>query len=117
MDDIVIYAAGEIHSEWREELRGQLEKLDVEADVVGPQEVHDRSDSVGEDILGAQPGPRYRARLHAKPRPHPLPQSAAARVGCLTLHSVPLPLPFPEATRQPRRGDMTRVMASEPLFA
>jgi YtoQ family protein len=60
MGDIVIYAAGEIHSEWRDELRSHLEKLEVDAEIVGPQEVHDRSDSVGEDILGEQAEPRYR---------------------------------------------------------
>lgn len=66
MDDIVLYAAGEIHSEWRDELRGHLERLGVEAQVVGPQEVHDRSDSVGEDILGEQPGPMYRDLMGAR---------------------------------------------------
>jgi YtoQ family protein len=66
MEDIVIYAAGEIHSSWREELRGHLEERGVEAEVVGPQEEHDRSDSVGEDILGAQPGPRYRDLMGAR---------------------------------------------------
>ena len=66
MDDITIYAAGEIHSEWREELRTHLDALDVEADVVGPQEAHDRSDSVGEDILGAQPGAMYRDLMGAR---------------------------------------------------
>ena len=66
MDDIVIYAAGEIHTPWREELRSHLTKLDVEADVVGPQEEHDRSDSVGEDILGSQPEPRYRDLMGAR---------------------------------------------------
>ena len=66
MGDIVIYAAGEIHSEWRDELRGHLEKLGVEAHIVGPQEVHDRSDSVGEDILGEQPGTMYRDLMGAR---------------------------------------------------
>ena len=66
MDEIVIYAAGEIHSAWREELRSHLTKLDIEAEVVGPQEAHDRSDSVGEDILGIQPGPRYRDLMGAR---------------------------------------------------
>ncbi len=66
MDDIVIYAAGEIHSEWRAELRGHLEALGVDALVVGPQEVHDRSDSVGEDILGEQPGPMFRDLMGAR---------------------------------------------------
>ena len=60
MDDIVIYAAGEIHSEWRDQLHVHLQELDVDAEIVGPQEVHDRSDSVGEDILGEQPNARYR---------------------------------------------------------
>jgi len=66
MDDIVIYAAGEIHSDWREQLRSHLTALGVEAVVVGPQEEHDRSDSVGEDILGGQPGPRYRDLMGAR---------------------------------------------------
>ncbi len=66
MDDIIIYAAGEIHSDWRNDLRAQLEKRDVDADIVGPQEGHDRSDSVGEDILGEQPGPRYRDLMGAR---------------------------------------------------
>jgi len=60
MGEIVIYAAGEIHSDWRQELRSHLKKLEVDAEIVGPQEVHDRSDAVGEDILGEQPDPRYR---------------------------------------------------------
>ena len=60
MGDAVIYAAGEIHSEWRNELRGYLEDSDVDVEIVGPQEVHERSDSVGEDILGTQPSPMYR---------------------------------------------------------
>ena len=66
MEDIIIYAAGEIHRAWRNDLRAQLEKRDVDADIVGPQEAHDRSDSVGEDILGEQPGPRYRDLMGAR---------------------------------------------------
>ena len=66
MNELVIYAAGEIHSEWRDELRELLEDADVDVDIVGPQEVHDRSDSVGEDILGGQPGPRYRDLMGAR---------------------------------------------------
>lgn len=58
--DVVIYAAGEIHSEWRMELRRCLEKVGVDADVVGPQENHERSDDIGEQILGEQPNPLYR---------------------------------------------------------
>jgi len=63
---LTIYAAGEIHSDWRNDLRKALSDRGVEAEVVGPQEVHDRSDSVGEDILGDQPGPRYRDLMGAR---------------------------------------------------
>jgi len=66
MGDLVIYAAGEIHSRWRDDLRERLAEAGVEAELVGPQEVHDRSDSVGEDILGAQPGPAYRDLMGAR---------------------------------------------------
>ncbi len=66
MADLVIYAAGEIHSDWREELRSALDGRGVDAELVGPQEVHDRSDAVGEDILGEQPGPRYRDLMGAR---------------------------------------------------
>ena len=62
MDDLIIYLAGEIHSPWRDRLRELLDALDLPADLafVGPQEVHDRSDDVGEDVLGPQPSQRYR---------------------------------------------------------
>jgi YtoQ family protein len=63
---LTIYAAGEIHSDWRNRLREALTSRGIEATVVGPQEVHDRSDSVGEDILGEQPGPRYRDLMGAR---------------------------------------------------
>jgi len=66
MTEITIYTAGEIHSDWRDELRTHLVDLGVPARVVGPQEVHDRSDAVGEDILGPQPSDRYRDLMGAK---------------------------------------------------
>jgi YtoQ family protein len=66
MNQLTIYAAGEIHSAWRNELRNGLESRGVRATVVGPQEAHDRSDSVGEDILGEQPGARYRDLMGAR---------------------------------------------------
>ena len=64
--DVVIYAAGEIHSEWRMELRRQLQSAGVDAELVGPQENHDRSDDVGEGILGKQPDARYRDLMGAQ---------------------------------------------------
>lgn len=66
MDEITIYLAGEIHSDWRADFRRELERRDVPARVVGPQEVHARSDDVGEDILGEQPDARYRDLMGAR---------------------------------------------------
>ncbi|MDX1579291.1 MAG: YtoQ family protein [Gemmatimonadota bacterium] len=64
-DGITIYLAGEIHSDWRDEFRSMLERRGVPASCVGPQDVHARSDSVGEDILGEQPNQRYRDLMGA----------------------------------------------------
>jgi len=66
MTDLTIYAAGEIHSDWRETLRDLLTEAGVDAEIVGPQEVHARSDDVGEDILGEQPDARYRDLMGAR---------------------------------------------------
>ncbi|MEJ2502232.1 MAG: YtoQ family protein [Gemmatimonadota bacterium] len=65
MTDLIIYLAGEIHSPWRDRLREHLEAEGVADDIafVGPQEVHERSDAVGEDVLGEQPSQRYRDLL------------------------------------------------------
>lgn len=65
MNELTVYLAGEIHSPWRDELRRKVGATGVGADIawVGPQEVHDRSDDVGEDVLGKQPSERYRDLL------------------------------------------------------
>lgn len=66
MQKLTIYLAGEIHSDWREELEHMLRERDLPVQLVGPQTVHDRSDSAGEDILGQQPGARYRDLVGAR---------------------------------------------------
>lgn len=66
MTELTIYAAGEIHSDWRDRLRAHLARAGVDARVTGPQEVHERSDDVGEDILGEQPSARYRDLMGAR---------------------------------------------------
>lgn len=60
MNDLTIYAAGEIHGDWRETLRAALRERGIDAELVGPQEDHDRSDDIGEEILGERPSSRYR---------------------------------------------------------
>jgi YtoQ family protein len=66
MTRITVYLAGEIHGAWRDELRDEVRRRDLPIDFVSPQEVHDRSDSIGEDILGAQPDARYRDLMGAR---------------------------------------------------
>jgi len=65
MTELTIYLAGEIHSDWRDQLRVALHDLEIEAVFVGPQEEHDRSDDIGELILGEQPNQRYRDLMGA----------------------------------------------------
>lgn len=66
MDNLVIYLAGEIHSDWRDELRRLTTDRGLPVTFVGPQEVHDRSDDIGEAILGEQPNARYRDLMGAR---------------------------------------------------
>jgi YtoQ family protein len=51
--NIIVYLAGEIHSNWRNEVKEKARNLPVT--FTGPMENHDRSDFIGEEILGSQP--------------------------------------------------------------
>lgn len=57
---LTVYLAGEIHSSWREEIKEKAQALKLPVDFVGPMEDHDRSDAIGEEILGKQPNAIYR---------------------------------------------------------
>ncbi|MCM3638467.1 MULTISPECIES: YtoQ family protein [Bacillales] len=52
---LTVYLAGEIHTSWREEVKRKVAALNLPIDFVGPMEDHDRSDNIGEEILGKQP--------------------------------------------------------------
>lgn len=52
---ITVYLAGEIHTAWRDELKEKSEALQLPLEFVGPMENHERSDNIGEEILGPQP--------------------------------------------------------------
>lgn len=56
----VVYLAGQIHDNWRDELKEQVMRADLPFDFVGPQTNHDLSDAIGEQIIGQQPGKFYR---------------------------------------------------------
>src|SRR5690625_3235625 len=57
--NLTVYLAGEIHTDWREQLSSAAKKDDLPLTFVSPQTNHDRSDSIGEDILGNQPSQLY----------------------------------------------------------
>ncbi|MGM0867225.1 MAG: YtoQ family protein [Bacillota bacterium] len=53
--EFTVYLAGEIHSSWRNELKEKAKELRLPLSFVGPMENHERSDAIGEEILGEQP--------------------------------------------------------------
>lgn len=56
----VVYLAGHVHGDWRQELIDVVEKRGLPFEFVYPQTDHDLSDDIGEQILGKQPGDYYR---------------------------------------------------------
>ncbi len=57
---LTVYLAGEIHTDWREQFQALAKENELPLDFVSPQTDHDRSDNIGEEILGAQPSPLYK---------------------------------------------------------
>ena len=57
---LTVYLAGEIHSSWRDEIKLKVTALNLPIHFVGPMEDHDRSDNIGEEILGEQPNPIFK---------------------------------------------------------
>ncbi|WP_156856728.1 YtoQ family protein [Oceanobacillus sp. AG] len=58
--ELTVYLAGEIHSDWRDQLKAKAKEKNLTLTFVGPQTNHDLSDDIGEKILGKQPGNYYR---------------------------------------------------------
>lgn len=58
--ELTVYLAGQIHDDWREEVEKKAREKDLPLVFVGPQTNHDRSDDIGEAILGKQPGNYYK---------------------------------------------------------
>lgn len=58
--ELVVYLAGQIHDDWRDQLKEKAKEKDLPLIFVGPQTNHDLSDDIGEKILGEQPGNYYR---------------------------------------------------------
>ncbi len=58
--ELTVYLAGQIHDNWREEIKEKAESKNLPLTFVGPQTNHDKSDNIGEQILGEQPGNFYK---------------------------------------------------------
>ncbi|SEQ37079.1 YtoQ family protein [Piscibacillus halophilus] len=55
-----IYLAGQIHDDWRQQLKQKAAEKNLDIEFTGPQENHGLSDDIGEHILGEQPNQKYR---------------------------------------------------------
>ncbi len=60
MMELIVYLAGQIHDNWREEVEQKAKERNLPLVFVGPQTNHERSDNIGEEILGIQPGKVYK---------------------------------------------------------
>src|SRR5699024_6094495 len=49
-----------IHDDWRDQVEQKAKERDLPLTFVSPQTVHDRSDDIGEAIVGKQPNDRWR---------------------------------------------------------
>ncbi|SDX42445.1 YtoQ family protein [Marininema mesophilum] len=61
--ELIVYLAGQIHDDWRDQLRKKAEERGLPLVFKGPQEDHDRSDDIGETIKGEQPTIEYRDQV------------------------------------------------------
>lgn len=58
--NLVVYLAGQIHDDWRQQVEQKAKEKDLPLTFVAPQTNHDRSDDIGEAVLGKQPNALYR---------------------------------------------------------
>ncbi|WP_430784703.1 YtoQ family protein [Virgibacillus flavescens] len=58
--NLTVYLAGQIHDDWRGEVKKKAQEKSLSLTFVGPQTDHERSDNVGESILGEQPENAYK---------------------------------------------------------
>ena len=58
--ELTVYLAGQIHDDWRDEVAQKVKERNLPLTFVAPQTDHDRSDDIGEEILGKQPSNLYK---------------------------------------------------------
>jgi len=52
--DLTVYLSGEIHSDWREQIKTGIAEHNLPVTILNPVTTHDASDNVGVKILGAE---------------------------------------------------------------
>ncbi len=60
MMELTVYLAGQIHDSWRDDVKKLAETKELPLQFVSPQTNHERSDNIGEAILGKQPDSLYK---------------------------------------------------------
>lgn len=63
---LTVYLAGQIHDDWRQEVKDKAKQKELPVKFTGPMENHDRSDNIGEDILGKQPNAVFKDEAASK---------------------------------------------------
>ncbi|WP_102275863.1 YtoQ family protein [Cytobacillus massiliigabonensis] len=58
--ELTVYLAGQIHDNWRTDLELKAQERNLPLRFVSPQTNHEKSDNIGEEILGKQPGNLYK---------------------------------------------------------
>jgi YtoQ family protein len=62
---LTVYLSGEIHTDWRDQIKDGCEKHGLEIDFTSAVTVHEASDAAG-DMLGAEDNPFWRDHRSAK---------------------------------------------------
>ncbi len=61
-----IYLSGEIHSDWREQIKQGISENQLDIEVLTPITDHDSSDNIGSSILGEEPNNFWKDHKSAK---------------------------------------------------
>ncbi|MEE9256011.1 MAG: YtoQ family protein [bacterium] len=62
----VVYLAGEVHTDWRDQIKAGVEKAGLPVTLVSPVTEHDASDNCGVDILGQEENSFWKDHKGAK---------------------------------------------------
>ncbi|WP_426415529.1 YtoQ family protein [Aestuariirhabdus sp. LZHN29] len=64
--DYIVYLSGEIHTNWREQIRDGVASADLPVSLYSPVTNHEASDEVGVQILGAEEKPFWKDHKASK---------------------------------------------------